>query len=169
MNLVRAIYEEAPSEVKLHRMMYLDLRITLADSDIRKVNRMCELAGLRVRYPMMDDDLVAFSGTISPKLLAKGELREFYKRAVSGFLPAEILAKEKKGFGLPYMNLLADHRPLTDLACDSLQSLKSRNYFQAQFLDEATDYLNHGELGILGGAIWDLMMLERWFEIRLDL
>ena len=64
--LVRAIYDEAPSEAKLHRMMYLDLRITLADSDIRKVSRMCEIAGLRVRYPMLDDDLVAFSATVPP-------------------------------------------------------------------------------------------------------
>ncbi len=165
--LVRAIYDEAPSKAKLHRMMYLDLRITLADGDIRKVSRMCEAAGLRVRYPMLDDDLVAFSGAIPPKLLANRKLRSFYKNAVSGFLPAEILAKEKKGFGLPYMNLLTSHRPLVELVCDSLQSLKSRGYFQAGFLDAACDDLNAGSLGRLGGIPWDLMILEKWFEAHI--
>ncbi len=166
--LANAIYEETPSEAKLHRMMYLDLRITLADSDIRKVNRMCELAGLRVRYPMLDDDLVAFSATVPPEFhTADGNLRAFYKKAVSGLLPSEILAKKKKGFGLPYMDLLTGHRPLAELVCDSLQSLKVRGYFRNQFLDEATDDLNAGTLGRFGGVAWDLMMLEKWFETRM--
>ena len=168
MALVRAIYDEAPSEAKLHRMMYLDLRITLADSDIRKVNRMCELAGLRVRYPMLDDDLVAFSATVPPEFhMADGNLRAFYKKAVSGLLPSEILAKEKKGFGLPYMELLAGHRPLAELACDSLQSLKARGCFRNRFLDEVTDDLNAGTFGRFGGVAWDLIMLEKWFETRM--
>lgn len=168
MALANAIYEQTPSEAKLHRMMYLDLRITLADSDIRKVNRMCEIAGLRVRYPMLDDDLVAFSATVPPEFhTADGNLRAFYKKAVSGLLPSEILAKKKKGFGLPYMDLLTGHRPLAELVCDSLQSLKARGYFRNQFLDEATDDLNAGTLGRFGGVAWDLMMLEKWFETRM--
>jgi asparagine synthase (glutamine-hydrolysing) len=149
-------------------MMYLDLRITLADSDIRKVSRMCEIAGLRVRYPMLDDDLVAFSATVPPEFhTADGTLRAFYKKAVAGLLPSEILAKKKKGFGLPYMELLTGHRPLAELACDSLQSLKARGYFQSRFLDEVTDDLNAGRLGRFDGIAWDLMMLEKWFETRM--
>ena len=46
--LVDGIFEAARSPSKLHGMLHLDLRVTLADSDIRKVSRMCELAGLRV-------------------------------------------------------------------------------------------------------------------------
>ena len=166
--LANAIYEETPSEAKLHRMMYLDLRIALADTDIRKVSRMCEIAGLRVRYPMLDDDLVAFSATVPPEFhTADGNLRAFYKKAVSGLLPSEILAKKKKGFGLPYMELLAGHRPLAEFACDSLQSLKARGYFRNRFLDEVTDNLNAGRLGRFDGVAWDLMMLEKWFETHM--
>lgn len=165
--LANSIYQETPSEAKVHRMMYLDLRITLADSDIRKVNRMCELAGIEVRYPMLDDDLVAFSGTIPPKIFMRGGLRGFYKSAVAELLPPEILTKEKKGFGLPYTELLSRHKPLTELACDSLRSLNSRGYFRRDFIDRVTDELNAGTASQLVSIAWDLMMLEKWFETRM--
>lgn len=168
LDLADAIYDETPSAAKHHRMMYLDLRLILADSDIRKVNRMCELAGVNVRYPMLDDDLVAYSATIPPELHMRGGLRGFYKKAVSDLLPAEILTKEKKGFGLPYMNLLAEHKPLNDLVCDSLQSLKKRGYFRNEFLDQATDDMRAGKGSRLGGVEWDFMMLEKWFESRMS-
>lgn len=165
--LATAIYEEAASPAKLHRMMYLDLRLILADSDIRKVNKMCNLAGVRVRYPMLDDDLVAFSGTIPPELHSRGGLRAFYKNAFADLLPAEILNKEKKGFGLPYIEMLSQCRPLNELACDSLSSLKARGFFQNVFLDQVTNNLNAGAHGEFVGFAWDLMMLEMWMETHM--
>lgn len=165
--LANAIFDETASEAKIHQMMHLDLRITLADSDIRKVNRMCELAGIEVRYPMLDDDLVAFSGTIPPGTFMNGGLRGFYKSAVSELLPPEILTKEKKGFGLPYTELLSRHKQLTELACDSLQALKSRGYFRGDFIDRVTDEVNAGANSPLVSIAWDLMMLEKWFETRM--
>ena len=169
--LADEIYEETASEAKLHRMMHLDLRITLADSDLRKVSRMCELAGLRVRFPFLNDAIVEFSATIPPELLIEGgRLRGFYKEALGDFLPREILTKKKKGFGLPYLELVRTYEPLNQLVCDSLQSLKKRGYFRGAFLDSATDRLHAGGFHGLGdikeGVVWDLMMLEMWFESR---
>jgi len=43
-------------------MMHLDLKETLADNDLRKVNGSVRAGGIKVRYPLLDDDLVAFSG-----------------------------------------------------------------------------------------------------------
>ena len=48
-------------------MMHLDLKKILADNDLRKVNGMCEMAGIEVRYPLLDDELVAFSGRLSAR------------------------------------------------------------------------------------------------------
>ena len=42
----------------VNRMLAYDWKVTLADNDIRKVNRMCDLAGVKVAYPLLDDDLV---------------------------------------------------------------------------------------------------------------
>ena len=69
--LQREAYRRAASASPVNRMMHLDLEFTLADNDLRKVSRMCEVAGVEVRYPLLDDALVEFSGEIPPSLKVK--------------------------------------------------------------------------------------------------
>jgi asparagine synthase (glutamine-hydrolysing) len=89
---MRATYMGASSGDPLHRMMHLDLRQTLADNDLKKVTAMCDFAGIGVRFPFLDDDLVAFCSTIPPAFhLKDGRLRAFFKDAFSGFLPVEVI------------------------------------------------------------------------------
>ena len=70
--MVREVYQRADSASSLNRMMHLDLKLTLADNDLRKVSRMCDVAGIEVRYPLLDDELVEFSGEIPAALKVKG-------------------------------------------------------------------------------------------------
>ena len=83
--------------------MHLDLKQTLADNDLRKVSRMCEVAGLEARYPLLDEALVEFAGEIPASLKIKGlKLRYFFKQALKEFLPPQTITKTKHGFGLPF-------------------------------------------------------------------
>ena len=123
---------------------------------------MCEAAGVRVRYPMLDDDLVEFSARVPERLLlGDGELRQFYKKAFNRFLPNEIITKKKHGFGLPFIDFVRSHPPLRDLARDSLSSLKDRGYFRPDYIDSLTGGDNEASFG---GITWDLMILELWLE-----
>src|SRR5262249_35083113 len=63
---------EARAESLINRMLALDLKYTLADSDLPKVTRSCELAGVSVRFPLLNDALVAFSGRLAPRQKLKG-------------------------------------------------------------------------------------------------
>src|SRR5262245_20552716 len=60
-SLLAEAYEGVRAGSLINRMLALDLRFTLADNDLPKVTRACELAGLDVRYPLLDDTVVAFS------------------------------------------------------------------------------------------------------------
>jgi asparagine synthase (glutamine-hydrolysing) len=164
--LVSEIFD-APSEGDdLQRFMHLDLRITLADSDLRKVGRMCELAGIRVRYPMLDDAVLEFSGSVPSGLLCRGgHLRDFYKRAFAGFLPREVLTKPKHGFGLPFEEFLQSHRPLREFAHASLRALGKRGYFDRGFLDRLAPLVLAGTAPSLAG-VWDMVCLESWLASR---
>src|SRR3546814_10236537 len=85
---MREVYDGAASDDSLQRMMHLDLKQALADADLRKVTGMCDLAGIDVAFPFLDDDLVAFCATIPPELhLKDGRLRAFFKDAFRDFLP----------------------------------------------------------------------------------
>jgi asparagine synthase (glutamine-hydrolysing) len=157
--LVVDMFDDPVSATELQRCLAVDMRLTLADSDLRKVNRMCEAAGVRVRYPMLDDDLVAFSARVPERLLiGDGELRQFYKQSFGEFLPREIITKKKHGFGLPFIDFVRSHPPLRDLARDSLSALKSRGYFRPDYIDSLTAD------GAFGGITWDLMILELWLD-----
>ena len=84
-------------------MLAFDRKFTLSDNDLPKVSKACELAGMDVAYPLISDEIVNFSLQLEPQLKLKGtKLRYFFKEALRGFLPDEIIAKQKHGFGLPF-------------------------------------------------------------------
>jgi asparagine synthase (glutamine-hydrolysing) len=93
------------------------------------------------------------------------ELRSFYKRAMADFLPAEILAKQKHGFGLPFGVWLRTHDQLRELIFDHLQSLRARRIVRAQFIDEIVARHKNGtdrDASFYGYPIWDMAMLDAW-------
>jgi asparagine synthase (glutamine-hydrolysing) len=160
-------YHAAHASSLINRMLALDLRYTLADNDLPKVVRSCELAGIDARFPLLSDPMVAFSASLAPRLKLKGtRLRWFFKEALRGFLPDEIITKTKHGFGLPFGRWLETHRPLQDLAGDSLADLKRRGIVKPAFIDELTSLHVASHAGYYGTMVWVLMMLEQWLRLR---
>jgi asparagine synthase (glutamine-hydrolysing) len=158
-------YRQAQARTLINRMLALDLRFTLADNDLPKVMRSCEIAGVSVRFPMLEDVVVSFSASLAPDLkLKRTQLRYFFKRALSDFLPQEIITKRKHGFGLPFGPWLRTHAPLQQLVSDSLQDLKKRQIVRPAFIDEllSTHVADHP--AYYGTMVWVLMMLEQWFQ-----
>jgi asparagine synthase (glutamine-hydrolysing) len=162
---VRSVYEATSSASELSRMLEFDWRLTLADNDLRKVGRMCELAGIRVSYPMLHPDVIDVSMRVPTELMMRGRsLRTFYKRAMAGFLPAEIIAKPKHGFGLPFGLWLQRSPRLADFINESLTSLRARQIVRAEFLDRLIQLHREDDANYYGVLVWTLAMLEQWFR-----
>lgn len=161
------LYAAAPTTDLLQRMLFFDWHYTLADNDLRKVGMMCELAGVRVSYPMLDPSVIDLSLRVAPSTMMNGlELRSFYKRAMRGFLPEQILAKRKHGFGLPFGVWLRGHAGLRELVFGLLSAFKARRIVRPEFIDRLIDGQREGDAGYFGYAIWDLAMLEAWLASR---
>ena len=167
LRLDREIYEYPKEASQLNRMLYLDWHHTLADNDLRKVNRMCQLAGIEVEYPMLDDRLVEFSTRVSSRRkMPSNKLRDFYKRSVRDFLPREIIDKPKHGFGLPFGIWMAEHPGLQALAADNLSRMRRRRYVRPEFIDEILRLHREQHADYYGEFIWLLMMLELWLTAQ---
>lgn len=168
LELMREAYFRCASTEPVERMMHLDHKFTLADNDLRKVSRMCELAGVEVRFPFLDDDLVAFSGTLQVKQKVSGnKLRVLFKEALRGFLPDETITKSKHGFGLPFGVWLGSHGPLKALADDALRSLAQRGIVKPAYLRQLQqDHASSGHASYFGVMIWVLVQLELWLQIN---
>lgn len=165
LGLMRETFNTPEDASTLNRMLFLDWQTTLADNDLRKVSQACRLAGVKVRYPMLDDELVAFSTALPTRWKLPGNrLREFYKQALAGWLPAATIKKEKHGFGLPFGVWMKDHKPLQEMAYENILELKSRNIFQADFLEEAIAQHRSGHASYFGELIWVLTVLEIWLQ-----
>ena len=149
----------------LNRTLAFDWRYTLAESDLPKVRGTTALAGVSVGFPMLDDQLLAFSLGLPVSYKLKGlKLRWFFKEALRGFLPDEIITKRKQGFGLPFGVWLTRHSALMALAQDSLDSLAPRGIVRPAFVQRLTRDLLPQHPGYFGEMVWILMMMEQWLR-----
>lgn len=165
--LLNEVYHHAHARSLINRMLAFDHKFTLADNDLPKVVKACELAGMEAAFPFLNDEMVAFSARLAPDLKLKGtRLRYFFKEALRNFLPDEIITKQKHGFGLPFGVWLQSHKPLQSLAADSLSDLKSRHIVRAGFIDKLLGEHLDEHAGYHGTMVWVLMMLEQWFRQR---
>jgi asparagine synthase (glutamine-hydrolysing) len=136
-NLARRHYKTAAPAHDTDRLLYIDMKFTITDNDLRKVTQMVQAAGIRVRYPLLDRDLVDFTTTIPPTLKVKsGRNRYIFKRAMEGFLPQEIIRKKKHGMGLPVAPWFKSDRGLSQLLNETLFNAVPciEQYIQAEFI-----------------------------------
>lgn len=161
----REVWAHPQGAGALNRMLAYDWRYTLAEADLPKVVGSTALAGIETAFPMLDDALLDFSLSLPPAYKLKGlKLRWFFKRALRGFLPDEILRKKKQGFGLPFGVWATRHAGLRALATDSLRSLATRGIVHPAFIDRLLTQHLQAHPGYFGEMVWILMLLEQWLQ-----
>ncbi|MEM7082334.1 MAG: asparagine synthase-related protein [Pseudomonadota bacterium] len=161
--LLRAEYWQDGIPDQLERLLFMDYKFTLADNDLRKVNRMCALAGVQVKYPMLDDEMVAFSNTVPSNVKLKGQvLRSYFKDETRAFLPSDIINKSKHGFGLPFGEWLKLDPDLSRHIHSNIERLRDRHVFSPAFVDDLLDKHENQHAAYYGNLVWVMAMLEEW-------
>jgi asparagine synthase (glutamine-hydrolysing) len=160
-----AVWAQADGASDINRMLAYDWRYTLAESDLPKVRGSTQLAGVEVGFPFLDQALVDFSLGLPSHYKLKGlKLRWFFKEALRGFLPDEIITKKKQGFGLPFGVWANRHAALRELAADSLHSLARRGVVRPDFIRTLLQTHLPAHPGYYGEMVWVLMMMEQWLQ-----
>lgn len=163
----REVWRAAEADSAVNRELAYDWRYTLAENDLPKVCGTTRLAGLDVGFPMLDDDLLAFSLRLPTEYKLKGlKLRWFFKEALRGFLPDEIIAKKKQGFGLPFGVWLTQSASLKKLAAESVHALAERGILRREFAHALLEQRLYEHPGYYGEMVWISMMLEQWMRAR---
>ncbi len=163
-------FQKARATSELNRLLYLDLKMTLADNDLRKVSGTAELAGVNVRYPLLDDRLAEFSGRIPVSLKLKGfQKRYIFKEAMKGILPERVLHKKKHGFGVPLAQWLLQDPRMRELIQDLMHDprTRQRGYFRPSFLLGLMD-LHKKQPNFYGEIVWYLVALELWHRQHVE-
>jgi asparagine synthase (glutamine-hydrolysing) len=170
LDFMRGVYRLGSSGGSLHRVMRLDLMMAIAQNDLRKVDGVTRLAGVSVRFPYLDQRLVAYTSRLPERHKVRGlSKRYLFKRAMRGILPEEILRKKKQGFGLPISVWLRADPAFQGMVRDTLfdARARARGWWEPSFVEGMVS--EH----IKGGwdhsdYVWRLFVLELWLRRYVD-
>jgi len=105
--LLRSLDGLPPGVSRLNQMLHLERAHFLADHNLNYTDKMAMAAGVEVRVPFLDPDLVAFSERLPDTLKIRGQESKYVlRRSLKTALPDEILTRPKSGFGLPLRQLI---------------------------------------------------------------
>jgi asparagine synthase (glutamine-hydrolysing) len=152
---------------RLAQECYVDLRLTMADSVLMKVDKMSMAHSLEVRVPFLDHALVEFAARIPSDQKFPGvRTKALYRKALQGVLPSFVLERGKQGYSLPIKNWLrTDLRPYMTTLLN--QSPLIREHFDVPFVNTLIDQHvrrthnhNHVLWALMNAALWHRKFIE---------
>ena len=117
---------------KLNQMLYLDIKTTLPNDYLKKVDTASMANSLEVRTPFLDHRFMEFTATLPGNLKLNGLQKKFIlKKAISNIVPKEILKAKKTGFSIPLNNWLK--KELKGELKDIIFSLTKRGFLNLRY------------------------------------
>jgi len=173
---IRSFRARCNSRRPLDQEIYVDLKFTMPESVLMKVDKMSMAHGLEVRVPFLDHEFVEFCGTIPNSLKLKGfQTKAVFRSAMKEVLPEEIRVRGKQGYSLPIKNWL--RHELKEYMGDTLrESVFIREFFKPAQVDRmmaqhqaCSHNRNHELWAMLNLAVWHRLFVERPVDNTADM
>jgi asparagine synthase (glutamine-hydrolysing) len=152
----------------INRMLYIEGKHFLADHNLNYMDKMGMAAGVEVRVPFLDPDLISLAASLPTGYKQKGRQGKWLlKKAMHSYLPANVIYRQKAGFGAPLRQWISsDLKPLIDEML-SESSLQSRGIFDPV---KVRDLISKNDAGHIDGAylIFSMVCIELWCRMFLD-
>ena len=162
---IRNLYRSVQTTDPLNRALFVDQESLLPDQVLAFVDRLSMAHSVEVRPPFLDHRLVEYAATIPGKYKISGDgtVKHVLKKAVSEYLPNELIERPKEGFVMPvHLWLLDKLRPLLlDLLSKPVlekQGLLNAEYVENLVSDHFASKADHGY------KLWNLMMFQLWWN-----
>ena len=144
----------------LSMIQYIDFKTYLPGDILVKVDRAAMAHSLEVRVPILDYTLVDWAASLPPQLkLHGGEGKYVFKRALTQYLPNDILYRPKMGFGVPIAQWFRG--PLRNRVTEALlgRGLLQTGIFERAPLQRLVEEYVSGARDH-SAALWALLMFE---------
>ncbi len=156
------------SVVPLERMLALEQRFFLADHNLNYTDKMSMAAGIEVRVPFLDLELVDFAAQIPTKYKQRGSVGKWVlKKAMEPYLPSDVIYRPKTGFGAPLRRWIRFE--LRELLGDLLseEGLKKRGIFDPEAVQQL---IKNNDTGVVDASytLLSLMCIEIWCRQFID-
>jgi asparagine synthase (glutamine-hydrolysing) len=139
--MVRRLYDEASSlKDSLAKILYIDTRMSLSDNLLLFGDKMSMANSLEMRVPFLDLELIQFVESLPSSLkLRRFTHKYIHKRAVTKWIPEEIVYRKKRGFATPMDEWL--QADFADVARQHFNDPASavRKYFKLEYINWMLD------------------------------
>ncbi len=156
---------QSPTDDPLSLVQYLDMKTYLPGDILTKVDRASMAHALEVREPLLDHPFVEWiSGLPAHYKLRGGEGKYLFKKALTPYLPDDILYRPKMGFAVPLASWFRG--PLRDRVRTSILGprLLDSGYFNREFLTHLVDEHESGRRDY-SAPLWSLLMFESFLRL----
>jgi len=156
------------SSSSLDQMLALEQRFFLSDHNLNYTDKMSMAAGVEVRVPFLDLDLVNFSSKIPDKFKQRGSVGKWVlKKTMEPYLPKDIIYRSKTGFGAPLRRWM--QHDLKEIMVDllSTESINSRGLFEANKVHKLMLDNSEGKVDA-SYTLFSLLCIEIWCRAYLD-
>ncbi|MCK9595036.1 MAG: asparagine synthase (glutamine-hydrolyzing) [Candidatus Omnitrophica bacterium] len=146
----------------LDRMQYLDIKTYLQDGLLVKTDRASMANSLEARLPYLDHRLVEFVFRLPQQMRLRGFGSKYIlKKAAVPFLPAGIVNRRKKGFGVPIGSWI--RKDFKRLILDFLDAdkIKKQGLLDCGYVNGLLDRHFRGKADNRK-KIWTIFMFELW-------
>jgi asparagine synthase (glutamine-hydrolysing) len=148
----------------INRDLYLDFKTYMVDDIMVKVDRMSMAASLEARAPLLDYKIVEFAFALPSHFKVRGPVTKwFFKKAMEGILPDEIIYRRKEGFSIPIKNWLRSQ--LKDLMMEYLSEkrVKESGLFNYDYIKKMKEEHLAGKRDH-SHRLWALINFNLWLE-----
>ena len=164
---VRYHAQRCNSNRRLDREIYVDLKATMPDSLLMKVDKMSMAHSLEVRVPFLDHEFVEFCATIPSNLKLKGfNTKHIFRSAMKGILPDHIRGRGKQGYSFPIKNWLRQELKgyMTDVLTSSplMREAFNLSYIERLMKEHQEYRANHNHV------LWALINLAVWHKLYVE-
>ncbi len=168
MLLMKKLWEDAGPINLLEKMLYSDLHFYLAEVLTVKMDIAAMSNSLEGRSPFLDQEFVETVASFPPEMKFKKLTSKYIlKKKLKGFLPDEILNREKMGFGIPVGEWFK--KDLKEYLRSNLLSdtFAKRGFFKQDTVRKMVEEHISGK-AVHTHRLWNLLVFELWSEIFLD-
>jgi asparagine synthase (glutamine-hydrolysing) len=160
------VLSESQRPSRLGRLIELDWHTYLPDDINAKVDIAAMAHALEVRCPFLDTDVVEFASRLPRAMLLRGRGKRLLRAAVRDLVPASILRRTKRGFGLPLRRWMReDLAPLVrDVLLD--RTARERGLFHASEVERIAASVDRERNA--ADRLWTLLVLEMWYRAFID-
>jgi asparagine synthase (glutamine-hydrolysing) len=152
----------------IDRALRIDQTIMLVDDPVKRVDNMTMAFGLEARVPFLDHELVECAAAIPAEFKVPHGGKHVLKQAARNLLPHAVIDRPKGSFPVPALVYLRG--PYYEMTRDLVTSraARERGLFKPAYVDKLLAAPDAHITPLTGARLWQIALLEQWFQQHVD-